>query len=167
MQMVNLDVTFATLNERQQLLEWFQHYENKTAIEKRVDCFLSHGFTVIAKDKAKIVGVLQWYVKEDPRSGMAEFEEVYVLKDYRGKGIASALVQFAIRSVKEYFLSLQMQPRCIFLFTSRTEKAARALFEKYGFEKVVDVDSLFSDDDAESLYMLRLSLEERLSGVDV
>ena len=52
--------------------------------------------------------------------------------------------------------SMQIQPRRIFLFAGRAERAARALFEKYGFEKVADVDSLFCDDGGESLYLLRL-----------
>ncbi len=162
--MADIKVTLATQGDREQLLEWFQHYQSKEAIEKRVDCYLSHGFTVMAKDKTRLVGVLQWYVKEDPGSGVAEFEEVYVSENYRGKGVGSALVQFAVQSVEDHFRAMGARPRRIFLFVDRTDKVARALYEKHGFEMVSDVEALFRDDEIVSLYVLRL-LPWAISGV--
>jgi hypothetical protein len=81
--MTNVKVSLATGEDKQQLLEHFRHYQNQELIEKRVDCYLSHNFTVVAKDKDRIVGVVQWYVKENPTEGIVEFEEVHVLESYR------------------------------------------------------------------------------------
>lgn len=80
--MTNIEVSLATEEDRQQLLEHFKHYLNQEIIEKRVDCYLYHNFTVVAKDKDRVVGVVQWYVKENPRDGIVEFEEVHILEQY-------------------------------------------------------------------------------------
>lgn len=131
--MTNIEVSLATEEDKKQLLEHFKHYNNRELIEKRVDCYLSHNFTVVAKDKGRIVGVVQWYVKEYPGDGIVEFEEVHVVEPYRGKGIGSRLIEFAIQSVKEHFDDIGMKPKKIFLFTDKENEAARALFEKSGF----------------------------------
>ena len=97
----------ATEKDKKQLYEFFKHYKNKKLVENRVNCYLSHNFTIVAKDKGKIIGVLQWYVKEDPKAGVVEFEEVFILKAYRGKGIGALLVKFAIQSIIDYFKKIR------------------------------------------------------------
>jgi ribosomal protein S18 acetylase RimI-like enzyme len=131
--MKDIKVSLATEEEREQLLEHFKHYQNQELIKKRVNCYLSHNFTVVAKDKDRIVGVVQWYIKEDPRDGVVEFEEVHVLESYRGKGIGSRLIEFSIRSVKEHFAKIGLKPKKIFLFSDKENDVARTLFEKSGF----------------------------------
>ncbi len=128
--------------------------EDKEILEKRIDCYLSHNFTVVARDREKIVGTLQWYVKEDPNAGVAEFEEVHVLEDYRGNKIGSMLVDFAIQSVRDYFEKNGLKPRKIYLFVSN--EIAMKLYEKHGFKKVCDAGFLFWDNDREILYTLDL-----------
>jgi ribosomal protein S18 acetylase RimI-like enzyme len=88
---------------------------------------------VVAKDKDRIVGVVQWYVKENPTEGIVEFEEVHVLESYRGQGIGTMLVELAVQSVKDHFDRIGLKPRKIFLFTDKENPVARALFEKCGF----------------------------------
>jgi ribosomal protein S18 acetylase RimI-like enzyme len=131
--MSKIEVSLATEDDRKQLLEHFKHYQNQEHIEKRVNCYLSHNFTVVAKDKDRIVGVVQWYVKENPTEGIVEFEEVHVLESYRGKGIGSMLIEFAVQSVREHFDKIGLKLKKIFLFTDKENEAAKALFEKCGF----------------------------------
>ncbi len=136
---------------------FFKHYEARDIIKKRVDCYLSHNFTVIAKDKDKIVGILQWYAKEDPKMGVVEFEEFYVLDNYRGRGVGSSLISSAIQSVKKYFTRNKVKPRKIFIFTNEENKVVRAILEKYGFKVVSTVGNLFFDSKTEVFYCLHLS----------
>jgi len=107
--MRDIKVIRASNEDRTPLLKFFRHYKIKEIAQNRVDCYLSHNFTVIAKDKEKIVGILQWYVKEDPNAGVVEFEEVNVLEDYRGRGIGSLIVKSAIQSVKSYFAKINIK----------------------------------------------------------
>ena len=151
-----IKISLAGKKDRKRLLNFFRHYGGMKLIEKRVDCYLCYNFTVIAKDNGRIVGVLQWYAKENPEDGLAEFEEVFVLKKYRSKGIGSMITGYAIRSVNEYFRKLRIKPRKIFLFVSKKNMAARKLYEKHGFRKVASVGNLFRDNVKELIYSLRL-----------
>jgi len=152
--MRDIKVIRASKKDKEQLLGWFKHYKVKGIAQNRVDCYLSHNFTVIAKDKEKIVGILQWSVKENPNAGVVEFEEVVILENYRGKGIGSLIVKQAIQSVKSYFAKIDIKPRRIFLFVDKENKAARGLYEKHGFKFVAELGDLFSDTGAELFYCL-------------
>ena len=153
---MTIKITPATSNDKNQLIDYLKHYKVKEFTQKRVECYLTHNFTIVAKDEDTIVGMLQWHVKEDPDDGLAEFEEVHVLKDHRGKGIGTKMVKYAIQSVKKYFKKLGFKPRKIFLFAGKDNKAGRALYEKQGFKYVADVGNLFHDDEVELFYTLDL-----------
>jgi len=92
------DIKIAQVSEkdRKQLLGFFKHYKVRSIAQNRVDCYLSHNFTVIAKEKEKIVGILPWYVKENPNAGVTEFEEIYVSENHRGKRVGSAMIKSAL-----------------------------------------------------------------------
>lgn len=154
--MNNIKISLATGKDKRDLIRWFKHYKIHSLIANRVDCYVSHNFTVLAKDKEKIIGVLQAYMKEDPKKGVAEFEEMHVLEQYRGKGVGSTLVEFAIDSVKKHFKKMNLKPRRIFLFVADENLAAKRLYEKYGFKFVAKVGNLFDDDRNELFYILDL-----------
>ena len=151
-----INISLATRSDKEQLLSFFKHYQNQRLINYRVDCFLSHNFTVIAKDDQKMVGVLQWSIKEDPKMGVVEFEEVNIIKDYQGQGIGSQLIKFAIESVKNYFSQINLTPRKIFLFVSQENKIAQNLYKKFGFQPVSKVGNLFSESEIEEIYVFKL-----------
>ena len=154
---MTIKVIIATEKDKKQLLDYFRHYKIKEIIEKRIECYISHNFTVIAKDENKVVGILQWYIKEDPKNGVVEFEEFHVLEKYRGKGIGSLILKFAIQNVRDYLEKIKIEPRKIFLFVARSNTIARTLYEKFDFKLNSEVGNLFSDDEVELLYSLDLS----------
>ncbi len=98
-------------------------------------------------------------MKEDPKAGVVEIEEVHVAEAYRGKGIGSALVTHTIQSVKKRFKKFDITPRKIFLFVAKENRAARALYEKHGFTLITDIGPLFSD--AETVVLYWLDLQEK------
>ena len=154
--MTNIQIALATEKDRNQLLTFFKHYKVKKVINNRVDCYLSHNFSIVAKDKNRIVGILQWHVKENPNQGIVEFEEVFISKDYRGKKIGSLLIEFALKSVKNFFKDIKIDPRRIYLFVGENNKVARALYEKHNFRNVSNVGHLFSDAEKDLIYILDL-----------
>jgi len=153
---MTIKISTATIKDKLQLMNYLKHYKDKEFTQKRVECYLTHNFTIVAKDDDKIVGMLQWHVKEDPDDGLAELEEVHVMEEYRQKGIGSELVKFAVQSAKEYFKKMGFKPRKIFLFVGKQNKAGRALYEKYGFKYVAEVGNLFHDNEIELFYALEL-----------
>lgn len=154
--MIEVIVHSADEKERNNLLSYFAHYKIREVLEKRVDCYLKHNFTIVAKHEERIVGVLQWYVKENPTVGVAEFEEVHVLEDYRGMGVGSRLVQKGIEAVKDYFSKMGIKPRRTYLFVGKENKGARRLYENHGFKLTCEAGDLFADNELELLYTLNL-----------
>ena len=153
---MKIDISIATIADKNQLLAYFKHYSNPEILENRIDCFLTHNTTILAKDNDKIIGTLQWHIKEDPNCGVVEFEEFHVLEDYRNKGTGSLLIEHGIRSVKETFDNYKIKPRKIFAFVGSQHDAARKVFEKFGFEQISEVGNLFSDSETDLIYCLEL-----------
>lgn len=151
-----IKIALAIKKDKPQLIEYFKHYKNKEIIDQRVSCYLCHNFTIVAKDNSRLVGILQWSIKEDPKAGVVEFEEVHILENYRKKGISSLMVKFAIQAVRDYFKKLNLKPRKIYLFVSKENKIARALYEKFGFKPVAQAGNLFSDHEIELFYCLNM-----------
>lgn len=100
--------------------------------------------------------MLQWLIKEDPRAGVVEFEEVYVSDEYRNRGIGSHMVEFAIKDVTKQFKYIGIAPRKIFIFVSKNNADARRLYEKHGFKCISEAGNLFSEDKIELIYALNL-----------
>lgn len=146
----------ATINDKPQLLAFFKHYSNPEILENRIDCFLTHNSTILAKDNDRIVGTLQWHIKEDPNCGVVEFEEFHVLESHRGKGIGSSLLEKGIQSVKDAFSELGIEPRRIFAFVGSQHDAARKVFEKFGFEQISEVGNLLSETETDLIYCLEI-----------
>ena len=154
--MKNIKISVSTKKDRKQLISWFNFYHNQELAENRVGCYLTHNSTIVAKDKNKIIGVLQWHVKENAAHGLAEIEEVLVAEDHRGQGTGSMLVLFAIDAIRKYFIELTIRPRKIYLFVARENTSARKLYEKHGFRLINSIGYLFFDDAEEMFYSLDL-----------
>ncbi len=155
--MENITITSASGKDQNQLINFFHHYGVEDIIQSRIECYLNHNFTIVAKDKNKIIGVLQWHIKENPSVGVAEFEEIYVSENYRNQKIGSLLVDYAIESVKNYFRKINIRPRKIFLFVSENNKNARGLYEKHNFKLISEIGSLFAESEMELFYCLDLN----------
>jgi len=146
----------ATQIDREQLIKIFEHYRNKDIIENRVECYLSHNNTVIAKSGNKVIGKIQWLVKEDPNSGVVEFEELFIHEKYRNRGVGYKLVKYCIKEVINFFKTVRIKGRSIYLFANEKNLNARKLFERFGFENITNLGNLFSDDESELLYVLNI-----------
>jgi ribosomal protein S18 acetylase RimI-like enzyme len=147
-----MNIKIADLSEKNKLISFFKHYKNNQLAKKRLDYF----HTIIAKDKDKIVGMLQWQIKENPNLGVIEFEEMFILENYRNQGIGSKLLEFAIKSVKNYFKKLKIKPRKIYLFVDERNEAAINLYKKFGFVKKVNLGKLFSEKNNEILLICKI-----------
>lgn len=149
-------IKLATKKDKSGLLRFFEHYKNNNIVNNRVECYLSHNHTIIASDNNKIIGIAQWSIKEDPKSGVAEIEEVFVLNEYRNQGIGRKLIEFTINSIKNNFNKISLNPRKIYLFVSKNNLAAITLYQSLGFQEISQLGNLFSDSETELFYCLDL-----------
>jgi len=155
--MRDITIVNATLVDKEQLAETFQHFKDEKSMNNRAECYLSHNNTIVAKDGNRIIGKMLWHVKQDPHVGVAEFEELYVFEKYRRKGIGSELVKLSIKAVRRHFKNLGIKSRYIYLFTNENNQSARILYEKFGFEYLANLGHLFSENDNELFYILDLA----------
>ncbi|KKM96060.1 hypothetical protein LCGC14_1181880 [marine sediment metagenome] len=155
--MRDITIEKGTTIDVEQLTETFQHFNDKETMKNRSECYLSHNNTILAKDGNRIIGKLLWYQKEDPNFGVVEFEELYVLEQYRKKGIGSDLLKASIKAVRDYFGELGIIPRRIFLFVDENNENARKLYEKLGFKYVANLGHLHSENENDLFYMLDLT----------
>ena len=151
-----MEIKKANSNHRELLIENYKDYNFRNFIGERIDCYLSHNNTIIAIENNKIIGQIQWHIKEDLNLGVAEFEEVFVVKDFRGMGVGSSLLKFSIQNVKDYFRDIGVKSRRIFLFVRENNKIARHLYEKFGFKFISNLGDVFSDNENEMFYVLDL-----------
>lgn len=147
----------ATPDDQKQLEESYQHFKDKAAMRIRAECFIFHNNTILAKVGKRIIGKVLWYVKENPNDGLVELEELFVLEDYRRKGVGSKLVKFSINAVQNHFKSLGIEPRRIYLFTNENNDGARKLYENFGFKSIANLGHLYSDDENDLFYILDLT----------
>lgn len=153
--MTDIIISTATLQNKDKLLSLFKHYDHDLGT-KRVECYLSHNHTIIAKNGDQIVGILQWLIKEDPNLGVAEFEEISVIQEYRGQGIGSKIIQFAINEIVKYFIEINIKPRRIYLFVNQNNSTARHLYEKLGFQNIANLKNIFSNTENELFYIFNI-----------
>ena len=151
-----ITISSATQKDKNQLETFFSHYKIKDYIEKRINCYLDNNYTIIAKDGQKVVGTIQWLVKEDPNLGVVEIEEVNVLVGYQKQGIGSKLITNAIDSAKQFFNKNNLKIRKIYLFVSENNTAAQNFYKKFGFKEGTKINNLFSDSENELFYVLSL-----------
>ena len=152
-----ISISEADINDLDQLKKFFRHYKLNNLIKNRTENYIKYNHTTIAKDDEKIIGIIQWLIKEDPSLGVIEIEEVNVIMSYQKQGIGSKMMEFTINSIKKYFEDNKLYLRKIYLFVSESNLGARKFYEKFGFKKSAQINNLFSDYENELFYILDLN----------
>ena len=150
-----IEIKLAKKEDVDKLVNYLKHYRNDGFNRKKQKCYTSHNHTIIVCDSEKIVGLNQWYVKENPQDGLVEFEELHILEDYRGKGIATKLAKFSIESVKEHFAELNIEPKGVYVFITKGNVAVEKLLVNLGFEKKGKVNDFFKIGETQLVYIYR------------
>ncbi|MBU3918342.1 GNAT family N-acetyltransferase [Patescibacteria group bacterium] len=130
---------------------FFQHYKINELIKNRLNFN-----TIIAQEDNKIVGLIQWIVKEDPNQGVVELEELFVNPDFRSQGIGKKLVEKVLEIIKTFYIDNNLTLRKVILYVKEDNKQARAIYEKFGFKENSNIGYLFSNDSKDLLYVLNI-----------
>ena len=100
---------------------------------------------LVARVDGKIQGACFWRIEGEKGCGTGWIEDMWVEKEYRRLGLGEKLLRRAVADLKEHFSKDGLVLRKIFLTTQVTNEAARALYEKIGFVKCGEVDSMYED----------------------
>ncbi|MFX0015909.1 MAG: GNAT family N-acetyltransferase [Candidatus Hermodarchaeota archaeon] len=139
--------------DRELLIHHFNHYRNKVFQEKRVDCFIEHNYSLLMFVDEHFIGIIQWYVKEDPGLGVVEFEELFIRDSFRNKGMGTQLVKKALLEIEKKIHPLHS----VFLFIDRKDEVTQHIFCKFKFKKVAEIPDLFKSDETVLLYLKTFS----------
>ena len=88
----------------------------------------SHFWVAVWRDK--IVGMIGLFEKESYKLKIAELKRMYVSSEYRGKGVATKLLERAV-----HYARIHHYDR-IFLDTTTAHKDAHRFYKKHGFQLV-------------------------------
>jgi ribosomal protein S18 acetylase RimI-like enzyme len=100
---------------------------------------------LVAKVDGRIQGACFWRIEGEKVCGTGWIEDMWVEKGFRKLGLGERLLRRAVADLNDHFSKDGLILRKIFLTTNVTNKAARALYEKLGFVKCGEVDSMYED----------------------
>lgn len=83
---------------------------------------------LVAEEKGKIVGFIWAHFIQYGFFKYGSIDELFVKKEYRGKGIGENLLKEAIKKLNE------LKPKLILVGTEKEHKEAIKLYKKMGFE---------------------------------
>lgn len=116
--------------------------------------YLDHYFWKLVEVDGKIVGGFLWFPRESPKLGWAEVLDIWIDENYRRGGFGFRLMTEAIKDIESYHRSFGHRTKCVILFTSESNIAARRLYEKAGFKKIGYGGCIGEDGTKELLYSL-------------
>lgn len=140
-----MSLTFRLANESDEdiLISQFDHYNNKLLQKKRAECYIHHNSTFFMILDNEIIGRIQWYIKEDPRLGVVELEEIFICERYRHRGYGYKFLKAAISIIKKNTIPLHS----IFLFVGKENHAMVNIMKKMDFKQVAIISNLFKKDE--------------------
>lgn len=108
---------------------------------------------LVVLDEARIVGMVDVKLKKGSCNHVAEVG-ISVLKEYRGKGVGTLLLETSIRYARE---NLKPVPVAFRLLTQSNNAVALSLYDKAGFAEVARVPNQIQheDDLVDEVIMLR------------
>ncbi len=143
---MDIKIRLATDNDKEMIMKSFSHYDNSQLIKNRVNFYIDNGRTLLACENEKMLGRIQFYMKEDPADGLFEIEEFYVLDEYRNQGIGQMLVDNALQHMKKFCEENNVNFKTVFAFMNKDNMAAKKVFEKFGFKEMSEIPKLFGNE---------------------
>ncbi len=112
-------------------LERYGSYQDLAEQYAKACISINRSFVAI-KDN-KIIGGITWSVKEGINSGLVEIFQMSILKEYRGQGYGSLLVDKCLEDI-EAFYQLREQPlQRVYIIITESNIIGRNLYRNKGF----------------------------------
>lgn len=98
-------------------------------------------YSIVAVIEGDVVGFCDFGVSRRPQYGPGEIKAIYLLPQYKGRGVGKLLMQSAMSKLREYNL-------IPFLVSTLEQNiAAQKFYEKLGFDQVGDIATRVGDRD--------------------
>jgi len=110
-----------------------------------VQSHFDYNSILVARVDGTIQGSCFWRIEGEKIYGTGWIEDMWVEKGFRRLGLGERLLRRAVEDLEKHFSKDGLVLRKIFLTTHETNKGARALYEKLGFMRCGEVDSMYED----------------------
>jgi ribosomal protein S18 acetylase RimI-like enzyme len=141
-----------------------------THLTKHIALFISHGYTLLAIEENKVIGVLlaynlnydQYFPKEDfPHIDYGNSEyigEVMVKEDFRGQGIGKELIKTCLNLMQMY------QTTDVYIRVWDQNVEALSLYKKMGFVPFTNIEQQKTKDNGNEVFtMTKIYLHKKLN----
>ncbi len=95
-------------------------------------CIFSNRSLVVMKNN-KIIGGITWSIKEGINSGMVEIFQMSILKDFRGQGYGSILVDNCLTDIEEFYRLRNTPLQRVYIIITESNIIGRNLYRNKGF----------------------------------
>ncbi len=104
--------------------------------------------TIPCYEDSRVCGTVSWTVRGGTEDGVVEIVSLGVNKGHRRRGLATALMDKAMRDAQDFLGQAGSRLRTIFLFMESCNEIARAFYETLHFKEVVTIPSFYPHDGA-------------------
>ena len=107
--------------------------------EQYANACISINRSFVAIHQNKIIGGITWSIKEGINSGMVEIFQMSILKEYRGQGYGSILVDNCLKDIEEFYQSRDCPLQRIYIIITESNIIGRNLYRNKGFYRVAEL----------------------------
>jgi ribosomal protein S18 acetylase RimI-like enzyme len=104
--------------------------------------------TILCLEEAILCGTISWNVRGGKEDGVIEIVSLGVNKHHRRRGLATDLMQKAMKEAQDFLKKAGSNLRTVFLLMESSNETARSFYKAVHFEEVVAIPSFYPHDGA-------------------
>ncbi|NBG89598.1 GNAT family N-acetyltransferase [Isachenkonia alkalipeptolytica] len=101
--------------------------------EQYADACIFTNRSLVATINDKIIGGITWSIKEGINSGLVEIFQMSILKEYRGKGYGSLLVEKCLQDIESFYCLRGYPLQRVYIIITESNIIGRNLYRNKDF----------------------------------
>ena len=129
------EIKLATLNTKSYFInDYLNRYGSFQDLAEQYAnaCIFTHRSFVAIRNN-QIIGGITWSIKEGVNSGMVEIFQMSILKEFRGQGYGSILVNNCLKDIEDFYQSRNCPLQRVYIIITESNIIGRNLYRNKGF----------------------------------
>lgn len=129
------EIKLATENTRSYFISDYLHRYGtyQDLAEQYADACIFINRSLVAHTDDKIIGGITWSIKEGINSGLVEIFQMSILKNYRGQGYGSLLVDKCLEDIETFYHQRKQSLHRVYIIITESNIIGRNLYRNKGF----------------------------------
>ncbi len=128
---------------------------NNELAEAFANDLIEEMITLLCFENEQLCGTVSWEIRGGIDDGVVEIIGLGVREPYKRRGVATRLVESAVKDASEAFMERGYELRRAFLFMESNNEIARKFYTKIGFEEVASIPDFYPSHGA-SIFLKKL-----------